>query len=257
MTKLKGKTALHEILAVESGFAETANRIQKETTKTLKEKQGLFQGLSKSHVMFSEADQHLKQATEFKEVESTVNEQLEFVGAKLIKYWNATYQKEEANQRAKADIIIDGVVISKDVPSMVLLSMEKKLESLLIMYNVIPTLDASKAWEADDTYAKPNVFRTKHAEERQHTNVSREWKEVSAATQHHKAQLAEVEKRDVVGKYIIHDYSGATTSQDKADKLERLTLLIEAVRTARQRANNTEVNTELEIGSDLIGFING
>ena len=251
------QTVLHEILAVENGLAESSNRIQKETTKTLDTKRSLFTGLVKSHELFKEEDQYLTQATEYKEVESTIQEQIDYAGSELIKYWDVSFQKEEANQRAKADIIIDGVTISKDVPSIVLLSMEKKLTSLQSMYNAIPTLDASKTWEPDSTYDKPNVFRTKNASERMQEVVSKDYQEISAATKEHKAQIVQVEKRETVGKYIQHDYSGATTSIDKAEKLQRLTALIRAVKTARQRANNTEVKTELSIGKDLIGFING
>ena len=251
------ETVTHEILAVEAGLAETSNRIQKETTKTLDTKRSLFTGLVKSHKLFKEEDQHLTQATEYKEVESTVQEQLDYAGSELSKYWDASLQKEEANQRAKADIIVDGKVLSKDVPVTILLAMETKLLSAQAMYNAIPTLDASKAWEPDSTYAKDNVFRTKNASERMQEIVSKDWKEVSAATVQHKAQIVQTEKRETVGKYVQYDYSGALTSIDKAQKLERLTKLIRAVKMARQRANGTVVNTKLSIGSTLIDYING
>jgi len=254
---MKKETVLHEILAVENGLAESSNRIQKETTKILDTKRSLFIGLVKSHELFAEKDQHLTQATEFKEVESTVIEQIDYAGEELIKYWNVSLQKEEANQRAKADIIVNGKTISKDVPVIVLLSMETKLTSLLAMYNAIPTLDASKAWEPDTTYDKPNVFRTKNASERMQEVVSKDYQEISAATIQHRAQIVQVEKRETVGKYIQYDYSGAATSLNKAEKLQRLTELIRAVKTARQRANGTTVNTKLSIGKDLIDFING
>ena len=52
-------TALHEILAVEQGLGETANRVQKSTTKTLTTKPDLFEGLSKEHVIFDDAMQQL------------------------------------------------------------------------------------------------------------------------------------------------------------------------------------------------------
>ena len=250
-------TQLHEILAVENGLAETANRIQKDTTKTLLTKESIFKGLTKSHIIFKEEDQHLVQATETKEVESTAIEQLLYAENEIARYWDATFQKEEANQRAKADIVIDNKILIKDVPSIVLLSFEKKLTSLLGLYNALPTLDASKAWEEDTTYAKHGVYRTKHDRETQQTVTIRDFKEISPATKEHKAQIAEISTTNVVGKYIIAEFSGATTSLDKAEKIQRLTALIRAVKTARQRANNTEVNTKLKIGDVLMNFING
>jgi len=250
-------TQLHELLAVETGLAETANRITKEVTKTLSTKQSLFAGMSKHHTIFDDANQHMVQAPENKEVQSTVQEQLDFLANNLISYWDVSLQKEEANQRANADIIIDGTTIATSVPSIVLLSMEKKLTSLLAVYNGIPTLDSATAWEPAPEYAKSHVFRTKFVTERQQSVVTKDFKEVSPATEHHPAQVKQVESTEVIGKYTITDFSGAVPSSEKAAKLARLTKLIAAVKQARQRANNVEVNTELTIGKSLLDYING
>jgi len=250
-------TKLHELLAVETSLAQTANRVQKEATKVLGTKETIFAGMTKAHQLFDEKNQNFVQATEIKEVQSTVHEQLDFVGNELARYWDVGLQKEEANQRAKADIVIGDETIASDVPSIILLGMEKKLESLLSLYNALPTLDASKAWVADTTYAKPNVFVTKNATERQHSITGWEWKEVSAATKEHKAQIEKVEVTEVVGKYIVNDYSGAITSLDKAEKIQRLTALIRATKKARQRANGVQVETDLRFGKALVDYING
>lgn len=254
---MPNKTVLHELLAVEQGLAETTNRVTKETAKTLDTKKSLFEGMSKSHSVFNEEDEHLKQATEYKEVQSTVDEQLDFLGAEVARYYDVVLQKEDANQRAKADIVVDGTTIATDVPSIVLLSMEKKLASLLDVYNAIPTLDAAKAWEVDPAYAKAGVFRTKHTTERMQTVTSKKYVEVSPATQHHKAQIAEQETIDTVGKYTITEFSGAISSYEKAERIKRLTALIRAVKSARQRANNAEVNSDLTFGAAIFSYING
>ena len=250
-------TQLHELLAVETSLATTASRISKEVTKTLETKSALFAGLTKLNVVFDEASQHTVQAPEIKEVETTVKEQLDFLGNELVRYWDVILQKEEANQRAKADIIVDGTTLVANVPSIVLLSMEKKLEALLATYNVIPTLDSAKAWEIDSTYAKPGVYRTKHVAERQQTQIVKDFQMVAPATDKHPAQVVQVEKTNIIGKYLVTEYSGATTSLDKAEKLQRLTNLIRAVKAARQRANNTEVATDIRFGTALINYING
>ena len=248
---------LHELLAVEAGLAETATRISKEVTKVLDSKSSLFAGMHKAHSLFNEADQHMVQAPEVKEVESTVADQLNYLGTELARYWDVTYLKEEANQRAKADIIIDNKVIAPNVPAIVLLSMEKKLTALLATYNAIPTLDAAKAWEIDPTYARPFVYRTKYVTERHQTQTKKKWQEISPATVQHKAQVAEVDETTVIGKYTITEFSGATTSLDKAEKLQRLTALIRAVKSARQRANSTEVSSlSGSFGLSLIDYIN-
>ena len=247
---------LHELLAVENGLAETANRISKEVAKTLETKQSLFAGLNKAHTIFDDQQQHLVQVPEIKEVESTVAEQLDFLSQHLVAYYDVSLQKEEANQRAFADIVIDNVVIAEKVPSIVLLAMEKKLLALTAVYNVIPTLYSAKAWEIDTTYSKPFVYRTKHTTERQQTQTAKDFQIVAPATDKHPAQVAQVEKTSIIGKYTITDYSGATTPLDKANKLQRLTKLLRAVKAARQRANDVEVTTTLRFGKALLDYVN-
>lgn len=253
----KKTTELHELLAVETGLGTTANRIQKEVTKTLDTKKSIFEGMSKSHKIYAEEDQHKVQATEYKEVQDTVDNQLSFLGDNLVSYWDAILQKDETNQRAVADVIVNGVVLAQNIPSTTLLSMEKKLDSLLAVYNAIPTLDAAKAWEEAPEQAKRGVYRTKHAEERQQSITEKEWKEISPATDKHMAQLKEVENTTVVGKFTIINFSAAITSYEKAEKLKRLTTLIRAVKKARQRANSTPVTTDLTFAKGLLDYING
>lgn len=251
------KPVLHELLAVEKGEAETSNRLQKEATKKLSQKETIFSGMTKEHVIFADDQQKLKQALEVKEVQTTVKEQLDYVTDQISKYWNTTYLKDEANQRAKGDIIIDGKIIAKDVPSTTLLGMETKLKGIVAMYNAIPTLDAATAWELDPNYAKAGVYRTKHVVENQQSVKSRTFVEASPATREHRAQVVEQEKVDVIGKFLIHSFSGATTSLDKAEKIQRLTNMIKAVQKARQRSNNTEVSDKVEFAESIFNYING
>ncbi len=135
--------------------------------------------------------------------------------------------------------------------------MEKKLDALLATYNALPTLDAAKGWREDKTYAKKGVWITTHDRENQHSITYKTYEEVSPATKEHKAQIVQVEKTDIIGKYIIQEFSGAITSLDKAERLERLTAMIRAVKTARQRANSTEVKTNLKFADAIFGYING
>jgi len=251
------QTALHELLAVETGLSETANRVQKETTKTLATKETIFAGMVKAHVLFDESLQHLTQATESKEVQSTATEQLDYAATEIARYWDVTLQKEDANQKAKADIVVGDTVIAKDIPAIVLLSMEKKLTSLLALYNALPTLDASKSWIKAEGYPVANVFVTKNQRENQQSITEKTWVEVSPATKEFKAQLVQQEKTTVVGKFVIDEFSGALTSLDKAEKIQRLTATIRAVKTARQRANTQVVDTTKKFADSIFGYING
>lgn len=248
---------IHELLAVETSLANTADAVLKETTKVFINKPTLFLGSTKSHQIFDDLQQHLVQAPEVKEVEDTVPNQLDFLAKHIAPYWDVLLQKEAANQHAKADIIINGEVLAKDVPAIVLLSLEKKLTALMPLYTAVPTLNAAESWNIDPTYSKPNVYCTRHAEERQQTQNVEEYIIVAQATDKHPAQVAKQTKTNIIGKYIVNSFSGAIPSIEKANKLGRLTALIRAVKTARQRANEQEVNTSLKIGDALLSYING
>lgn len=248
---------LHEILAVEKSLAESANHVIKDTIKNLAERRTLFEGQTKTHQIFDDSKQHLVQATENKEVQSTVNEQIDYMASTVAQYYDVILQKEVANQTARADIVIDNHVIATDIPAIVLLGLESKLLSLVAVYNSIPTLDAAKSWTPAAGYAKPNVFVGTFPEERQQSVVSKTWKEISPATANHPAQLKEVESTDVIGKYTIVSFSAAITSEDKAARIARLQALIRAVKEARQRANNVEVTSFPGFGSALFNYING
>lgn len=248
---------LHEILAVEQSLAEEANHVTKDTIKNLSERRSMYEGMTKTHTIFDDGMQHLVQAQEQKEVQSTVQEQLDYMATEVSKYYDVVLQKESANQTARADIVIGDQIVAKDIPAIVLLGLEKKLQSLLPVYNAIPTLDAARSWEAAIGYAKPNVFRTKFAEERQQSVVTKEWREISPTTQHHAAQLKEVEATHNVGKYTIVSFSAALTSEDKAAKITRLQDMLRAVKEARQRANNVEVKAFPGFGTAIFSYING
>jgi hypothetical protein len=254
---VKTNPHLHEILAVEKSLAETANHVLKDTVKNLSERRALFEGMTKTHQIFDDAKQHLLQAPENKEVQSTVDEQLDYMATEIAKYYDVVLQKESANQTANADIVIDGTTIAKNIPAIVLLGLESKLLSLVAVYNAIPTLDAARSWEPAVGYAKPNVFRVSFPEERFQDATVRSWKEISPATANHPAQLKEIESVDRQGKYTIVSFSAALTSEDKAARISRLHAMLRAVKEARQRANNAEVTAFPGFGKTIFSYING
>ena len=248
---------IHELLAVEASLATSADQTRNDTIKVFTSKQGLFSGLTKVHQLFDDEQQHLVQAPETKAVETTVQHELDFVAKHAAPYLDVMLQKEAANQKAVADIIIDGTVIAKNVPSIVLLSLEKKLQQLMPLYTAIPTLDSSKLWAIDPAYTIPNVYRTVNPEERQQTQTIKDFQTVAPATDKHPAQVVQVEKTTQIGKYVITGFTGALTSSEKSAKIERLTQLIRAVKAARQRANEQEIDPTLRIGKALFDYING
>jgi len=249
-------TKLHELLAVENGLAEAANAATRKVNTVLVKRPAALTGLTREHIIFDEDSQHLKMATEVKEVETTVPFLLGQMSKDLATYWDVSLQKEAANQKAVADIVIDDITLATNVPAIILLSMEKKLQALIPVYQSIPVLDPAVAWEADPAYAIKKVFRTKYTTERQQNVTNKVWKEVSKATAAHPAQVVQDEEITLIGKYVLTNFSGALPSSEKTAMLDRLNKLIRGVKTARQRANSVEVDTSLNFGKALLDYVN-
>lgn len=78
---------------------------------------------------------------EHKEMVTTVHDKLDYMlNQHIVPYLDAVLQKERANQDAKADIVVDGIVLAKDVPATFLLGLEEKLKRVHEVLDKIPTL---------------------------------------------------------------------------------------------------------------------
>jgi hypothetical protein len=247
---------LHEVLAVESSLSAVSIKLVKESIKSLN-KDNLFTGEVKSHSIFSETEQHLVQAPQVRSVTTTVEENLRYVFEEgLTPYWDSVYQKDEANQRAVADIIIgDYGVLAENVPGTTLLGMESKLGGLLEMLTAVPTLPPGVSWEQDPAQAK-GIYRNPVAEERMQSVKIPDHKVLYEATDKHPAQIEKFETIQHVGKFTVKSFSGMISPNEKAELIKRLQVLISAVKQARQRANCVEVK-DVHIGKLLTDYLLG
>lgn len=246
---------LHEILAVDQSLEGSARTLVQETSRTLDNKEHLFKGHLKVHSLLREDDSETaKQADDSVEVTSTVSEVLEYMSAAVAKHYDVVLQKDSANCLAKADVLIDGEVLLKDIPATTLLGLESKLKSLREVYNKIPTLAPGQKWIVDNTSTKAGVYVTVNIEERFQTKSERDFKIIAEATENHKAQVAELTRTVNVGKFETTHYSGAMSPVDKAAIISRLDNVLHAVKTARMRANMVKV-PQVSMGEVLMNFI--
>ena len=246
---------LHEILAVESQLNTNATAVAASIRKNLG-KESIYKGMVKRHEIFDEEKQHLVQPNEHMEVQSTVDMQLDYLASELGKAWDIYATKEATNQVASADILTeDGQLLASNVPAIVLLGLETRLDKLMAIYKDIPTLDSARAWEVDPSANMRGIFRTKYDTERFQTVTKKEFITVVEATKEHPAQVTQQDKTENIGKYIQTDFSGAITSFDKAERIQRLASLQRAVKKARQRANSAQV-VELQLAQSLFNYIN-
>jgi len=247
-------TKLHEILAVETALEKTARKLCDESIKTFG-KDNLFKGATKALKMFDEADDNLE-TTEVLKLTTTVDENLDYLIKPVAKYWDTVLAKELANSEAKADVVLeDGTVLAKDMPATFLLGMEAKLSKLRAVYEAIPTLEPGIKW-IPDANEKEGVFMNARDIETFKTKKSMEFLVAYEATKEHPAQIRELENTTSIGKYLTTTQSGKLPPVVKAHRIARVDEALLAFKKARMRANQQNVNLTVNVGVDILNFIN-
>ena len=247
-----GKGKLHELLAVETDLEGQARNIMDETRKVFKDKPNLFMGAVRTYKPF--VDDGIDYPEEHQSLTSTVEEKLDYAVNSICRYYDALLQKEATNQEAKADLVVDGEVIGKDLPATFLLGMETRLKKLRVMYAQIPTLAVGTEWKLDEGKGK-GIFCLAHPEESMKTQKTTKSKVLYEATEHHPAQIDKWDEVENVGKYTKQLWCGMLTPARKSELLGRIDTLISAVKKARQRANSTEI-VNVQVGRKIMDFIN-
>ncbi len=245
-------TKLHEVLAVEASKEKIANKLVMESIRTLG-KENLFSGQVRRLVMLDTNESYLD-GEERVALTSTVDENLEYLMKPLADYWDVVLQKDDANQKATAEVILNDTAITGPLPATFLLGMETKLNNLRKLYEAIPTLAPGINWDVD-AQERPGTFKARNDIVSFKTEKDMEFKEASPATEHHPAQIAKLERTRNTGTYTLTKWSGMLTPLDKAERLARLDELLNAVKQARQRANSVKVE-DAKVGTDLLDFIN-
>lgn len=245
---------LHEILAVEADLQGTAEKVRTECVNTFTKKANLFNGGNRVLKMFSEDRKNEEDGGRVDQpLNTTVDDKISYIIDSQIKYFDCLAQKESTNQVAKADLVLDGVVVAKDLPATLLLGLESRLKTIRGVFEAVPTLDPSVHWDEAPEHGK-GIWKSSEPE------VTRREEKVTKpvvlypATDKHPAQVKESVENQTVGLYYTMKFSGMITSAKKSDYLARIDTLIQAVKQARQRANSTEV-VKTTIGKQLFDYI--
>lgn len=229
---------LHELLAVEDTVVAASEKLLTETNEKFNKHTEFFTGgvRTLSRLKDSPEDKALEEAgRQEKQLPTTVPETLGYIFPYLEKALDLKLAKHLTNQRAVADIELDGAVIATAVPVDFLLDLEKAIPRWRAMYATMPTLDPSRKWELE----RAGVWKTELAATAQTEKIM--YPVVMApATDKHPAQVKEATKDIVVGTYHQTMFSGAATSQQKADVLALCDRLLASVKQARMRANSVE-----------------
>lgn len=246
-------TVLHELIALENDRLETSKQMINEAVTTFTKRTEHFRSEDKTLTMKDDARESENIQTT-NEVVTTVDEKLNHAWKAFKKSIDVTASKDMTNTLARADITINGDVIAKDIPAIVLLSLETTLGRIRGMYNTIPTLDPAIDWSLDQNSGRA-IFKSGKVKTFK-TEKSIEIISMAKATKEHPEQVQAVNKDVVVGVYHTAKSSGMLTPRDKSNLLEKIGILISAVKQARQRANMQEVK-KINLGETIQQFIHG
>jgi len=243
---------LHELLAVDTDLRQEKLKIAAEGHKAFKDKPHLFLGSLRKLEMFDEHRKKEEAEEEGSVANTTVWEKLGYIQGFFRRFWDARLQKEQTNQIARADLVVEGKTLAKNLPVTFLLGMEEELRELRKIYEVIPTLQPGIDWKPDKDlghgfFKSPPVSSMK-------TEKTTIYETPVLATPEHPAQVFERHQDKVVGRYETIKWSGMITPTEKANLLGRIDTLLKAMKKARMRGNDAEV-IKSKIARKLFDFI--
>lgn len=152
-------TKLNQIIAIEKTVKSTAS---KELTTAYQrfEKRDQLTGFTKTYRPLDEENGE-KLPPETKKVQYSINDTLKALRPSLERMFDVVATKEFNNTQAKADVVVNGVVIVKDAPVTFLLFLEKQLTDLHTFVEKFPTLAPDQDWSTDPI---SGLWRTKERE---------------------------------------------------------------------------------------------
>jgi hypothetical protein len=212
-----------------------------------------FRGHTKTVRYFDESRSG-ENTDETKEMVTTVQDKLDYMFKSTGRHYDALLQLEEANGRARADLVVNGVTIMKDVPATFLLGMETRLKGLRDVLMAIPTLEMSTKWEADKNLGK-GKYRAEPAVTMKGEKTLKS-RVLVDPTKEHPAQVQQWNEDVPVARTEVTHTSSMITPSEKSTMLGRIDALISGVKKARQRANCVETKN-IKIAKDIFAYILG
>lgn len=243
---------LHELLAVETNLENQANKCRSDLAGTFEKKRHLFE---EKRVTFTPNGENQQPVVETQsDIQSSVSKELAWIQDHLGKALNASYQVAETNTVARADVVLEDeaqTVLLKAVPATALLELEKRMTELAQLVNAIPTLDPAKGFVHDPARGYYKAREVAKVRTRKEKKLFIKYE----ATKEHPAQTELLDQDVPVGTIQELEWSGLITPAAKAELINRVEIVNRAVRRARSRANDSEVDTSKKIGAPLLNFI--
>ena len=240
-------TKLNQIIAVSNGKKSRTQSSMTELYHKL-QKSPLLSGIARTYRPKDDDGEQLP--PESNRVLLQVKDIIKEASTIWTELFDAIATQDTANCSASADVCVDGEVLLADVPVTHLLFLEKQLNDIHSFVSKVPTLDPAYEWEWSD---EANCYATKPTETTRTKKIPRNHVKYEA-TKEHPAQVEMFTEDVLVGYWTKVDFSGAMLEKQKNQIVNRVRQLQEAVKQAREDANNTDV-VLVENGKVIFGFL--
>jgi hypothetical protein len=240
-------TKLHQVNALLTSRKTRAQRNITDAHHTL-QRTPLLSGVSRSYRPRDDEGEQLPPENNL--VQTRVDQVLDQVAAEMVSLFDLQVCQDLGNAEATADVIVGGGVLLTKVPVTFLLFLDKRLADLRTIVEKLPVLDASEEWSWDEARmcwrsAPATTFRSKKVQ-RNHV--------LSEATDRHPAQVQVFSEDVPVGTWTTVKLSGAVPATRRRALLARVDALIDAVRVAREAANEIEVPA-VPVGQRVMAYL--
>jgi hypothetical protein len=246
-TQTKPPRTLHHVIAREkTQKTETSNAIT--NAYHLIQKPALFNGLSKTYLPKDAEGETLP--SDLQRIQVHAPSLIKGVESQLVTLFDLTAQKDWANCRAKADVVVDGKVLLSEVPATYLLFLEKQLVDIHTFIKKLPTCDPAEQWTWDTSQGH-------YVSGEKHTNRTKKIMRnhvLAEATKEHPAQVQPYSEDASIGTYKQVNFTGALPVPRVEQLLERVDALRVAVKEARETANTTPIE-DIHAGKKIFDYL--
>lgn len=246
MTLQKAKH-LSQVLSVEAGvrkgLEKTKTRLHRSSGKA-----ELYEGFAENYT--PKNDDGDPQPARSKIVQQRAEDVVQDLCGSLVDLFDIVATKDISNKNTSAKVQIGDEVFLDDVPVPYLLFMEKQLDDLQKFVESMPTLDLSVEWSYNDE----RRLHTTESVRKNSTKRDRVNHIKAEATKEHPAQVEVFEEDVLVGYWDAIRYSGAFPENRKQQVLGRILQFKNAVKFAREQANQVSASNT-RVGEKILGFI--
>lgn len=160
--------------------------------------------------------------------------------------------KDWANTQARSDVVVDGETILTNVPVTHLLFLEHQLEEVRTFFSGLTVQDPAENWTLNTS---TGVYQS----EPTHTVRFEQTEDpvvMYPATDKHPAQVKMGVKQTAAGTWTTVKLTGAIPVTTKAALVGRVNKLIDAVKVAREKANQVDAPKQ-SVGKELFTYLLG